>query len=159
MIVSLQWATTCSSTPTIVSNVSTTKKPQVWSNSYWADTAPAQVHSKPAKHSKRGHNIPTLVLQGQMSNKKRSCPARKPFTMKATPHSAMTSSLTTLFCGGNTSEILLVRLDELLHPGALWRRYDMVDLYPGVNSNELLQLAFQARDQIAAFLSTCTVVV
>ena len=34
----------------------------------------------------------------------------------------------------------------------------MVDLYSGVNSNELLQLAFQARDQIAAFLSSCTVV-
>ena len=27
----------------------------------------------------------------------------------------------------------------------------MVDLYSGVNSNELLQLVFQARDQIAAF--------
>ena len=38
------------------------------------------------------------------------------------------------------------------------RRYDTVDLYSGVNSNELLRLAFQARDQIAAFLSTCTVV-
>ena len=37
------------------------------------------------------------------------------------------------------------------------RRYDTVDLYSGVNSNELLRLAFQARDQIAAFLSTCTV--
>ena len=32
------------------------------------------------------------------------------------------------------------------------RRYDTVDLYSGVNSNDLLRLAFQARDQIAAFL-------
>ena len=37
-------------------------------------------------------------------------------------------------------------------------RYDTVDLYSGVNSNELLRLAFQARDQIAAFLFSCTVV-
>ena len=34
----------------------------------------------------------------------------------------------------------------------------MVDLYSGVNSNELLRVAFQSRDQIAAFLSTCTVI-
>ena len=38
------------------------------------------------------------------------------------------------------------------------RRYDTVDLYSRVNSNDLIQLAFQALDQIAAFLSTCTVV-
>ena len=31
------------------------------------------------------------------------------------------------------------------------RRYDMVDLYSRVNANELLRLAFQACDQIAAF--------
>ena len=34
------------------------------------------------------------------------------------------------------------------------RRYDTVDLYSGVNSNELLRLAFQTRDQIAASLSS-----
>ena len=44
------------------------------------------------------------------------------------------------------------------HAMASQRRYDTVDLYSGVNSNELLRLAFQARDQIAAFLSSCTVV-
>ena len=38
------------------------------------------------------------------------------------------------------------------------RRYDTVDLYSGVNANYLLRIAFQAHDQIAAFLSTCTVV-
>ena len=36
------------------------------------------------------------------------------------------------------------------------RRYDTVDLYSEVNANDLLRLAFQARDQIAAFLSTHT---
>ena len=40
--------------------------------------------------------------------------------------------------------------------GCVQRRYDTVDLYSGVNSNELLRLAFQAHVQIAAFLSTCT---
>ena len=34
------------------------------------------------------------------------------------------------------------------------RRYDNPDLYSGVNSNDLLRLVFQARDQIATFLST-----
>ena len=47
---------------------------------------------------------------------------------------------------------------DVTSPHWTQRRYDTVDLYSGVNSNELLRLAFQTRDQIAASLHTCTVV-
>ena len=56
------------------------------------------------------------------------------------------------FGGGRNTD------DRLRYDGGpKQRRYDTVDLYSGVSSNDLLRLAFQARDQIAAFLSSCTV--
>ena len=47
-------------------------------------------------------------------------------------------------------------MDAPAPEGHTQRRYDTVDLYSEVNSNDLLRLAFQACDQIAAFLSIRT---